>query len=87
MLFPMNRYLLVEPILEEKKESGILVPEDYKEELAAHAMVKLLKSNDNSDLREGLRLVVPRHVVEQIDLFGEKHHVVLENHVIGFFED
>ena len=46
MLFPMNRYLLVEPILEEKKESGILVPEDYKEELSAHAMVKLLKSND-----------------------------------------
>ena len=63
------------------------MPEDYKEELSAHAMVKLLKSNDNSDLREGLRLVVPRHVVEQIDLFGEKHHMVLENHVIGFFED
>tara|TARA_R110000824_G_scaffold16796_5_gene69082 strand:+ start:466 stop:729 length:264 start_codon:yes stop_codon:yes gene_type:complete len=87
MLYPMNRYLLVNPIKEDKKESGILVPEDYKEEQSAYALVKLLKTNVNSKLTEGTRLVVPAHVVEEIDLFGEKHHMVLENHVIGFFED
>ena len=27
------------------------------------------------------------YVSKAVDLFGEKHHVVLENHVIGFFED
>ena len=87
MLYPMNRYLLVDPIKEDKKESGILVPEDYKEEQSAFALVKLLKTNSNSTLTEGTRLVVPVHVIEEIELFGEKHHVILENHVIGFFED
>jgi co-chaperonin GroES (HSP10) len=87
MLHPMNKYLLVDPVKEEKKESGILVPEDYKEEQSAYALVKLLKTNTNSSLSAGMRLIVPAHIVEEIDLFGEKHHVVLENHVIGFFED
>jgi|TARA_R110002074_G_scaffold343470_1_gene513898 co-chaperonin GroES (HSP10) len=87
MLNPMNKYLLVSPVVEEKKQSGVLVPEDYKEERAAHALVKLLKTNENSTLCEGMNLIVPAHIVEQIELFGEKHHVVLENHVIGFFED
>jgi len=87
MLYPMNRYLLVDPIKEEKKDSGILVPEDYKEQQSAYSLVKLLKTNNNSALTEGARLVVPAHVVEEIELFGEKHYVVLENHVIGFFED
>ena len=87
MLHPMNRYLLVDPIKEEKKTSGILVPEDYKEEHSAYTLVKLLKTNTSSLLPEGVRLIVPAHIVEEIELFGEKHHVVLENHVIGFFED
>lgn len=87
MLYPMNRYLLVNPIKEDKKESGILVPEDYKEQQSAYALVKLLKTSTNSSLSEGMKLIVPAHIVEEIDLFGEKHHVVLENHVIGFFED
>jgi co-chaperonin GroES (HSP10) len=87
MLHPMNKYLLVDPVKEEKKESGILVPEDYKEQQSAYALVKLLKTSTNSSLSEGMKLIVPAHIVEEIDLFGEKHHVVLENHVIGFFED
>lgn len=87
MIRPMNRYLLVDPIREEKKESGILVPEDYKEEQSLYTLVKLLKTSIDSKLSEGSKLVVPAHVVEEIDIFGEKHHMVLENHVIGFFED
>ena len=83
----MNRYLLVDPIREEKKESGILVPEDYREEQSLYSLVRLLKTNTDSKLSEGSKLVVPAHVVEEIDIFGEKHHMVLENHVIGFFED
>jgi|TARA_R110000823_G_scaffold270092_4_gene389772 co-chaperonin GroES (HSP10) len=87
MIHPMNRYLLVDPIREEKKESGILVPEDYREEQSLYSLVRLLKTNTDSKLSEGSKLVVPAHVVEEIDIFGEKHHMVLENHVIGFFED
>ena len=87
MLCPMNRYLVVELIREEKKDSGILVPEDYKEEDSAHSLVKLLKTHDNSSLEAGMQLVVPTHMIEELQLFGKKHCVVLENHVIGFFRD
>ena len=87
MLCPMNRYLVVELIREEKKDSGILVPEDYKEEDSAYSLVKLLKTHDNSSLEAGMQLVVPTHMIEELQLFGKKHCVVLENHVIGFFRD
>ena len=87
MLCPMNRYLVVELIREEKKDSGILVPEDYKEEDSAYSLVKLLKTHDNSSLEAGMQLVVPTHMIEELQLFGKKHCVVLENHVIGFFSD
>ena len=87
MLCPMNRYLVVELIREEKKDSGILVPEDYKEEGSAHSLVKLLKTHDNSSLEPGMKLAVPTHMIEELQLFGKKHCVVLENHVIGFFSD
>ena len=87
MLQPMNRYLLVEPIEEEKKESGILVPEDYKVDSSAHSLVKLLRPNESSSLSAGMKLIVPRHMIEEIDLFGEKSYVVLENNVIGFFHN
>ena len=87
MLCPMNRYLVVELIREEKKDSGILVPEDYREGDSAHSLVKLLKTHDNSKLEAGMQLAVPTHMIEELQLFGKKHCVVLENHVIGFFSD
>ena len=87
MLYPMNRYLVVELIREEKKDSGILVPEEYKEENSAYSLVKLLKTHDNSSLEAGMKLAVPTHMIEELQLFGKKHCVVLENHVIGFFSD
>tara|TARA_R110002110_G_scaffold314797_1_gene527858 strand:- start:171 stop:434 length:264 start_codon:yes stop_codon:yes gene_type:complete len=87
MLEPMNKYLLVKPVEEEKKESGILVPEDYKVNHAVHSLVTLLRSHDASNLDAGMRLIVPTHMIEEINLFGEKSYVVLENNVIGFFHN
>lgn len=87
MLQPMNRYLLVEPIEEEKKESGVLVPEDYKVDNSTHSLVNLLRPSESSSLSAGMKLIVPRHMIEEINLFGEKSYVVLENNVIGFFHN
>ena len=87
MMKPMNKYLLVEVIEEQKKDSGVLVPEDYKERTQAHALVKLLKENKNSELSPGMKLIVPSHMVEDVEIFGEKYSFVLENNVIGFFID
>ena len=83
MLNPVNKYLLVKPILEEKTESGVLIPDDYVEKQSAFSLVELLAANPQSTLYQGLKLVVPTHMLEEIDIFGEKYHVVLENHVVG----
>ena len=85
MLNPINKYLVVTPILEEKKESGVLVPEDYVENHSAFSLVELITASPQSTLYQGLKLIVPTHMLEEIDIFGEKHHVILENHVVGFF--
>ena len=89
MLIPMNRRLVVEPILEQKKESGVLVPEEYlaQADHKDYALVKLIKATDDCELSAGVNLVVPSHMAEKIDIFGKIHHVVLENHVIGFFDN
>lgn len=88
MLQPMNNYLVVEPVLEKQEESGILVPDDYKVNQSAFCLVKLIAKTSNSRLTnvpEGTNIIVPSHMVEEINLFGEIHHVVLENNVVGFF--
>ena len=87
MLQPVNKYLVVEPLREEKKESGVLVPNEYKSNDSVFSLVKLLAYNPNSTLQTNYRLVVPTHMIEEIDLFGEKYHVVLENHVVGLLDN
>ena len=52
MLSPVNRYLVVEILTEEKKESGVLVPEDYKVSTSAFSAVKLLAKDSNSKLQD-----------------------------------
>ena len=85
MMKPMNKYLLIKVIEEQKKDSGVLIPEDYKEVAQAHALVELLEKNEDSNLSKGMRLIVPSHMVEDVEIFGEKYSFVLENNVIGFF--
>ena len=71
MLSPVNRHLVVEPILEQKKESGVLVPDDYKTEHSAYILVTLLKIHPESSLSPGSKLVVPTHMVEEVDFLAK----------------
>ena len=86
-LVPLNNYLVVEPITEERKESGVLLPEDYTGKVSSHCLARLLVVPKKSTLPVGCKLIAPAHMIEEIELFGEKYHVVLENHVVGFFKD
>ena len=87
MLYPVNRFLVVEVMAEQKKESGILVPDDYKQDRSTYSLVTLLKAGTESEFKIGSKLVVPTHMVEELDIFGEKHCVVLENHVVGILDN
>jgi co-chaperonin GroES (HSP10) len=87
MLCPLNRHLVVEPILEQQGKSGVLIPDDYKTEQSAYILVNLLKAHPESNLKLNSKLVVPTHMVEEINFFGEKYHIVLENHVVGLLDN
>ena len=63
------------------------VAEDYKQDMPAYSLVTLLKSGVNSEFRSGTKLVVPTHMIEELEIFGEKHYIVLENHVVGVFDN
>ena len=87
MLHPVNKYLVVAPILEQKQESGVLVPDEYRVDDSAFSLVELLTATSGSTLTPGMKLIVPTHMIEELALFGKKHYVVLENHVVGFFDN
>ena len=87
MLHPLNRYLVVEPIEKLKKKSGILVPEGLDIDNTAFKLVKVIMPHVDSSLVTNMKILVPSHMVEQADFFGETHYLVLENHVVGFIND
>ena len=85
MFLPMNRHLLVKKPDTIERDTGVLVPNDYKTEDSEYSVVHLLAAHEDSkfDYSKNAKLVVPTHVIQEIDCCGEKYHVVLENHVIG----
>ena len=88
MLYPLNRYLVVEPCLNEDKQdkSTILVPDDVKIDVEPFKVVKLIKAHEDSTLWSGCCLVVPSHSLEHVSIDGQAHHIVLESHVVARVE-
>jgi co-chaperonin GroES (HSP10) len=88
MLYPMNRYLVVEEQeVKEREEYGILIPESALVDTSSHKVVKLLRAHEQSALKDGQHLLVPRHSIERVEAFGEAYELVLENHVLGYIEE
>tara|TARA_Y100000296_G_C4989246_1_gene164534 strand:- start:186 stop:476 length:291 start_codon:yes stop_codon:yes gene_type:complete len=86
---PCNRHILiekVEPKPEKKQEACVLVPEDYKIQ-PIYGSYKVLDFSEDCNvlLQEGDRIVVQNSMVERIDVGGEQHLIVLENHLVGLF--
>jgi co-chaperonin GroES (HSP10) len=82
MLYPLNRYLVVEPIEERKTNTGVLVPEDYAV-ASAFKLAEVLQVHEASKLEKGMRIVVPSHMVEEVVFSGETYYLVTENNVVG----
>ena len=84
MLHPLNRYLVVEPVEEHVRTSGVIIPDDVTIEEKTHKTVMLLKSHAGSALEPGAKLLVPAHMVEEVAFSGKKYYLVLENCVMGY---
>jgi len=86
---PFNRHLLLEPILEKKKEekqSTILLPEDYSIAKRHEVYEVVAVAQDCIQLATsdvGKTIVVDNTMVEEIDVNGDVFYLLLENHIYG----
>ena len=91
MINPVNRYILIDLQKDEnreKKDSLIVLPEDYKPEESRHVVVAAVRSA--TDVRfpitPGNLLVVDRSMIEEITIGGTIYNVILDNYVVGTVE-
>ncbi len=94
-LKPSNRHLLVVPHFKKNEtDSGVLLPEDYnpKEERYIEATVIDVAddcSQQFKHLRYGTlhcnKIVIDRTMIEQINVSGKIHYLILENYVMGVY--
>ena len=88
MLYPLNKHLVLEPINEEMRSSGgVLIPDDVRIEEPSYKLVRLLRAHSESSLYPGAKLVVPTHMLEEVEFLGSVYYLVLENYIVGFFEE
>ena len=82
MIFtPVNNHLYVEVLDEEKEETGVLLPQDYRSAEKPFAAVRVVAPAVG--WREGSVLVVEAQMLRDIQYAGETFTVVKENYVIG----
>ena len=91
-LEPTNRHILVKPLetKEEKPESVIYLPDDYKKQETPYLLCEVLNiapdskfynSQDKSFI--GQQFLVERRMLQKIELQGNEFYLVLENYVLG----
>ena len=84
---PRNRHLLVEKIETEEKEeeTNVLLPEGYKK-VDEYTLLRVLSSSPDCSkpvARKGEKVVVPTHLIQDINVGEESFSIVLENHICG----
>ena len=86
-----NRHVLVELVdeEEEKQESLIALPQDYKKVESPYLVVKVLQISDDCKLflEQGDLIVIERRMLTEIEIKGEKNYLVLENYIYGRIDD
>jgi co-chaperonin GroES (HSP10) len=85
---PCNRYILIKPLVEkEKEETTVLVPDNFRAKKSSFIKAKVIDwaEDVNISLHENAVIVINSGMIEEIDINDEKHHLILENYVLGQF--
>ena len=86
-----NRHVLVELVdeEEEKKESLIALPQDYKKAEEPYVVVKVLQTSGDCNLflEYGDYIVIESRMLTEIEIKGEKNYLILENYIYGRIDD
>ena len=90
MFKPLNRHLLIKKVEleeEEKEESLVLVPDDYKlAKKALHAVYNVIDTAEDCEKVldcTNKKVVVDETMVQEIVLSNKTYYLVLENYVYG----
>ncbi len=87
MLYPLNKYLVVEPIEETKTSSGVLVPENISIDTSTFKLVKIIQVHTASELHPGMKVLVPSHMIEEATFSGKTYYLLTENNVVGIYSE
>ena len=86
---PQNRHLLIEAPKETEEEgeapAAFLLPEGYEKPKSEHVKVKVLDDSACS-LPLGTHVVVPRHMIQEIDIGETTFSLIQENYVLASVE-
>ena len=89
-LLPKNNWVsvrLVEEVKKEKEDNmAILLPEDYKPQENPYKVVTVIKDPEWM-YSSGSCVVVPTHIIREIEVCGSKHYLVERNHIMAVVEE
>ena len=82
---PCNRYILIKPVEQEEDKSVVLTPEDYRPKTNPHTVADVLDWSEDVKLQlyENMKIVVNTSMIEEVEIAGETHFLVLENYVLA----
>lgn len=90
MLKPVNRHIVVKyKPQEEKTNSDILLPDDYKPPERNHVVTEVIAVSDDVSFscKKGDKLVIDKKMLQEITVEDSTYYLILENYVIGVLED
>ena len=85
---PQNRHLLIELIDEtqdDSKPAAFLLPDGYEKPKSEYVKVKVLDDSACS-IPFGSYVVVPRHMIQEIDIGETTFSLIQENYVLASVE-
>ena len=86
MIKPCNRYILIQPLDEQKKQdkSKVLLPDEYvvKEKFKVYEVVDLSRDG-KLIISKNEKIIVENSMVEELNIGENKYYLVLDNYVLG----
>jgi len=83
-LSPKNRYVLVEPVEQDKKkeeERAFFIPTEQQQE-DAYKVVRVIEDSNSKYEPESL-VLVPTHLLEKVEISGQINYLITENYIIA----
>jgi len=69
----------------EESKSSFILPDDYEKPKGEYVRVSVLDCTA-TELELGNYIIVPRHMIQEINVDGETYHLVLDNYVLASIE-